>query len=85
MIRAMVGRDLTEMYPKSATEDRPAGAGAQVAIRSPSPAAEPRRPLVRDVDLAVRMRARSSALFGLLGSGARSRLHARCLARIGVP
>jgi ABC-type sugar transport system ATPase subunit len=67
VIRAMVGRDLTEMYPKVA-----ASTGAAVlelrgySVANPQPN---RRAVVRNVDLTVRA-GEVVGVYGLLGSGA---------------
>lgn len=67
VIRAMVGRDLTEMYPKTATK-----LGAAVLERRGYTLASPhpnRRPVVRGVDLTVHA-GEVVGVFGPLGSGA---------------
>ena len=67
VIRAMVGRDLTEMYPKV-----PTAVGPPVlqllgyTLANPEPK---RRPIVRDVNLTIRA-GEVVGVFGLLGSGA---------------
>ena len=67
VIRAMVGRDLTEMYPKV-----PTTVGAPVlqlldyTLANPEPK---RQPIVRDVNLTIRA-GEVVGVFGLLGSGA---------------
>ena len=67
VIKAMVGRDLTEMYPKL-----PTAPGASMlelrgySLASPHPG---RPPVVRNVDLAVHA-GEVVGVFGLLGSGA---------------
>ena len=67
VIRAMVGRDLTEMYPKV-----PTAVGAPMlqllgyTLANPEPK---RRPIVSDVNLTIRA-GEVVGLFGLLGSGA---------------
>jgi D-xylose transport system ATP-binding protein len=67
VIRAMVGRELNEMYPKTAV---PTGAPVLelegYTLASPHPR---RRPLVQGVDLTVHA-GEVVGLFGLLGSGA---------------
>jgi ABC-type sugar transport system ATPase subunit len=67
VIRAMVGRELTEMYPKTrAVVGDPVLELRNWSVANPTPG---RQPLVHDVDLVVR-EGEVVGLFGLIGGGA---------------
>ena len=67
VIRAMVGRDLTEMYPKvPTTVGAPVLELQRYTLANPEPK---QRPIVRDVNLTIRA-GEVVGVYGLLGSGA---------------